>query len=304
MPLYKLYYCIAAWLFNDEATGGDAVDSSFTEINILQDTGAVQVARVVGGGPFADDCAEWAGSPSVCQLTKTEAAQVGLDLPYQQISIVLWVKHDGAWDVSGSYFEIFLCKENVATPETWRLFHDGTTRKFTFRYVDTAVASYQIESNGSHPADTWIHLCVTADLAAQELRMYVDNVEVTASPVACGADFIATNDVDFSVGNAADDDVTTRFNGQMDEIGIFNKVLTDVERRFIFEDGLSGGAFGLIHSRVDVIHVLGVPPDMLPVVTSRLATGNQLEPAVDCADLINPRVGVADILLKEVSCEE
>lgn len=92
---------------------------------------------------------------------------------------------------------------------------------------ETARADYgRVGTQNVIPLEEWVHV-VGIHEDDETLKLYVNNVEYTTTYNS--ADSVAGVNGLFSVGRRTDDGATTYFNGSVDEITVYNKVLTETE---------------------------------------------------------------------------
>jgi hypothetical protein len=90
---------------------------------------------------------------------------------------------------------------------------------------------WTISGNGTVPVDgEWRHFATTYD--GEELRYYL-NGEVVSTEAKTGD--ILPNEEDLTIGCRVNDGI--QWGGMLDEIGVFNRVLTQEEIRRIMEVG-------------------------------------------------------------------
>lgn len=125
---------------------------------------------------------------------------------------------------------------------------EGGNRSLNFLYQRGGVNDTASDSSGAnrYVPSSWTHVAVTADGA--NTRFYVDGVLVATDPMAVG--FGATNTNPLRIGSRAD--LFTDFSGRMDDVAIFNNVLTAAEINTIKQGDFS--AFGV-----------GTPAEWLPI---------------------------------------
>lgn len=216
--------CVAAWLFDGESGGDDATDYAPIAQNPLTDLGGVACLRNASG-KFGD-CLETDGSSDMA-LGITDAAQTGLDLQFDNWSLVLWVKSDGAWPgddpifigkwTSGNGYQI---RYNTGVPNIVGVYTDGT-------------ASHVVTSLAAPAASTWIHIAMVKLNGV--LQLYVDGVLQSTAENLRDCELTAA---DFVLGTNHDRDAY--FNGFIDDVAVFKRGLTQNEIRAIMRDSLSG----------------------------------------------------------------
>ncbi len=280
MAFYDRSDCVAAWLFDDESAGDAAADWS-PQTNQLADSGAVQVGRSSGGPLGSGDYAAFTGGISDTRLQIGNTDQRYLNLRGGNFSISIWVYSNGAWPTLIS--PTILGREGDLSDLAWRLFYDGSDKRFVFRISEDGSAATTVYSDGSHAASTWLHIIVTFDGAY--LRMYVDNAEVSVGEVEFeGLPYDNANDV--SMGADTDGTLSTRLAGYIDEAAVFTSALTATERKQIYEIGLSGGFRSLATAIPDNRNALGGGVDTASI--ARTDVRDSIDPEVDNSGVLAP----------------
>jgi len=123
-----------------------------------------------------------------------------------------------------------------------------SNRSLNFLYQRGGLNDTVSDSSGTnrYVPNSWTHIAVTADGA--NARFYIDGVLVATDPMTAG--FGATNTNPLYIGTRAD--LFTDFAGRMDDVAIFNNVLTLAEINTIKRGDFSG-------------YGVGTPMDLLPI---------------------------------------
>jgi len=177
------------------------------------------------------------------QLNETHAFQVTqatlLDVPTQDFSVQLWFKPNQTF-TAGSSDEYLFSKTNVIAQErlTCRLDNTGG---FLICFGEGAGAGgFTLTSSvSSWTAGQWYHLVFVWDDSGGNVYQYVNGVQngTTAYTDQLGAG----TDTDFNIGNLPA--TAERFNGTVDEFGIWNRSLTAGEALSLYNEGV-GLPFG------------------------------------------------------------
>jgi len=93
-----------------------------------------------------------------------------------------------------------------------------------------------VECDEDSAGADWVWICATFDGAGDGLRVYLDNVEVTNSPQAPGT-VTEISDVPGNSNDVGYDDWNFGyFNGDVDDVLVYNRVLTSDERANIYNN--------------------------------------------------------------------
>lgn len=175
-------------------------------------------------------------------LSITDAAQTGLDIT-GSISISLWVKLESLIPTNNAWG--LVCKSNTLTGNrAYCLAYEddsGTSQYLDFRYsgdgtsANDTIGRYTVTLLPNH----WYHIAVTADVAHQVVKYYVDGVEHSATnpQSLSSAIYNSTAPLRIGAGNQADNP----FDGLIDDVRIWNRVRTPAELAADFNRELGGG---------------------------------------------------------------
>jgi hypothetical protein len=157
---------------------------------------------------------------------------------------------NGWIDVSGSALTGAISEEFTVGMWIWRTGNGGTLLSRGVKGVllnfglDTTNLNVQMNTSAAYklslragapvPADRWVHVALTFD--HHEVRLYVDGTAVGA---VAYAQAISLDTMSYIVGGVAqaDNSVTTRFTGKIDEVVLYTRALTPAEI-----GGLAAGA--------------------------------------------------------------
>ncbi|HLE63640.1 MAG TPA: LamG-like jellyroll fold domain-containing protein, partial [Pyrinomonadaceae bacterium] len=100
------------------------------------------------------------------------------------------------------------------------------------------IGDFAFPSGGSVPLDAWTHIACTYDQESAIARLYVNGEEVAAEPTSTPLP-IPTSAADLSIGKRIG--ATNRnFEGLIDEVEVFDRVLSQAEIQSIVAAGVSG----------------------------------------------------------------
>ncbi len=203
-------YLVAHWKL-DETAGDTAVDSAG------QNDG-----RLAGGPqwqPFSgrvDGALSFDGSDDFVDCGRSEVFDIT-----DQITIAAWVKIDSV----NAPWQTIIAKGDSA----WRLSTVGNEMRFHFA-VGPGQHWHCLNSDTEVEAGQWHHVCGTYD--GWYLRLYVDGVEDSASPVA-KSDGVSTNTHSVFIG--ANEEKPGRYwSGMIDDVRIYSCPLTSAEVHELF----------------------------------------------------------------------
>jgi len=280
--------CIAAWLFAGEVGGDDAVDSSPLGVNVLTDLGAVACLRNAAGK--INVCLETDGA-SEMGLGILDVDQVGLNLTWDDWSILFWVKSDGAWP--GVASPSLICKGVVAL--AYHVFRDGTSRKITGVFSDDGSSGVTVEADGITAASTWLHVAFVRH--KDTIKLYIDGeLQADEGPFPSPT-FI--NSEALVLAAPSDLGLAGRFDGFLDEVALFKRALTATDLAAIIRDGL-GGAGAVLHEAILDIHSMAAPEIISRAMVARTSVESYLEPEIDVRDMGNPVVEVRDVVRGDI----
>ena len=155
------------------------------------------------------------------------------NLKAQSFTIEAWVKRSSASVVTnspnGSGAGLIFSYGNLG----WGIYIDQATNKLSL----TRVNSFAVNSNLTIADTNWHHIAVSKDFSGNgTLMFYLDGV--ANAPIQQTGDFdYSTNAAIGSRGDAQTDNV---FFGAVDELAIYNRVLTITEIQSIFNSGTTG----------------------------------------------------------------
>ena len=113
----------------------------------------------------------------------------------------------------------------------------GGTYGLRLNIADTASTSTSLNKNTTLSNATWYHVVVTYDLSAGTAEYWVNGVSLGTT--AGGATSLQNGDGPFTIANRAEPDGAAGicWDGAIDEIGVWAKILTDGEIKALYNDG-------------------------------------------------------------------
>lgn len=162
-----------------------------------------------------------------------------------QISVAAWVNpesHDTYGDhIIGEYQSIgnqrcFSFYRNNESPHNGKLWLDISSSGATGAGVFQQWASDSVQLTS---LATWYHVVVTVDLDTETVKMYVNGSEVACSKVSgttIGATFY-NGTADFLIGSQKEDPTYNYWDGLLDEVGLWDKVLSASEVSSLYNSG-------------------------------------------------------------------
>jgi len=227
----------------------DETSWSGTAGEVVDNSGNGHNGTALGSAQTADVAPVFAGNPGTCgyatfpantSATPADAVDTGLN-PAADVgntgSITFWYYSSTAWG-SGNDQQIF-----DASDQTSRRYFFLTLRRngrLRFAYQDSANGTHRIESTGqSFAANEWVHITVTWDLPNNSQQLYI-NGTLAASGTNNTTGVLGTlknlylgdNNGEYIRGGATPNSA----NGGMDEVRVYNTVLTPAQINTIMND--------------------------------------------------------------------
>lgn len=164
------------------------------------------------------------------RLTISDASQTGLDLS-TDFSFACWIKIEstgagvnhylmGKWGASSNRSYYFSYRD-----------YDFQVGYFDGTNITRGGTNANVVSDG-----TWYHLVATMDISAASLTLYINGSEVTTSMDLTGATSINNGAGAFQIGSIDASTVET-FDGIIDEVGVWSKILTQDEVTALYNQG-------------------------------------------------------------------
>lgn len=101
-------------------------------------------------------------------------------------------------------------------------------------------------SQSLFPLNEWVHVAVTIDISEQKVKLYVNGEDTPIDVFGSMGPTIHNSDQDFIIGARRNNSLHSHFNGNLDEIRVWNKVRTQAEIEEDMERELSGDEPGLV----------------------------------------------------------
>ena len=208
----------------DETSGTTAED--FKNSNDGTNTGSVAIGNTgqVGGSYGTFNTTKYVTVPNNSSLQTDEA---------NPITLCFWANKSAT--VSGAYFWLTL---ESATNEYQYYFSMWADNKMSWRIAKTGVSSEQCDADSAFGNSTWGHFCgtFTGDTTSGGVKLF-QNGAVQADTDTYGLGALSTSSGALIIGNGA---LGAGFgaNGLMDEIKLFNTVLSSDEIKILYNTEL------------------------------------------------------------------
>jgi hypothetical protein len=143
----------------------------------------------------------------------------------RSFSVAAWVKLDRADDITHA-----AVSQDGTTVPGFLLGYLGDSQRFAFRMytADTAGATVTVPARAAPRTGVWTHLTGVYDAAAHEMSLYADGVLQGAAPMS--VPWNATGGVQIGRSHSGGR-YTNGWVGALDEVRIYDRVLTDVPSR-------------------------------------------------------------------------
>ena len=227
---YEDVNCISAWLFDDGEGAGDTALDYTPRDNDLADTGTVgRAAAKFGNGAIFDGAADK-------RLTIAFADQTDLKLSlFDNFTINLWAYYDAASVPKFTFPFLLTGCALYGDTRTWQILCDSD--KLTFYWsTDGSSWSNSLVSDANMPLQEWVHIAIRCTNGLYEMFI---NGELQADTESDSN--IADGDNDLVIGAEATGNVICRWDGPIEDVGIFERALSDNEILNIMNLGLAGG---------------------------------------------------------------
>lgn len=206
----------------DEASGNaaDSVGSNtLTNNSVTYGTGKI------------NNGADFEGSSANQSLSITDASQSGLDIT-SDISFSFWWKPESV----GAAEQYMVSKFPAAAGNySYRLGYDGSGNiNLTISNDGTSVENLYV-SLGTINAGTWYHLVTTWKASTKTATHYKNGSSLGTAVGAMGS--IHNGNTAFMLGNYSGSSANQGVDGFLDEVGIWNKVLTSDEVTELYNGG-------------------------------------------------------------------
>jgi len=225
--------CVAAYYMNSD--GGNETDRSGEGNTLTQTDGTIPTTNSYPSG-YSGTSRDFEKSETEYLAIAEASMSAGLDEATNALSLTAWI-----WVESSTSDGVIAAQyDNGANERAWRV-RLNSSNGFTLNLSSnkTAVTTYNTDNSLVSDA-AWTHIAMTYDGAAKQVIWYVDGSAVDTNTV--NEPFLADSDDEFQVGCAPD--TSYPFDGFIDELSVWNDVLTPAEVSSIKTSGLSGDAGG------------------------------------------------------------
>jgi len=203
---------LAYWKLDESS--GNAVDSVGTNTGV--NTSVTYAAGKINNGAVFNGSA---------YLTVARNASIE---PVNAISIAMWVNIS-----STSNFQMLIAKgENAGDTRSWELRCNGTTTQLQMQGRRSDAGFIACATTSSLGTGTWKHIVFTRN--GTTMAIYINGVSDTLTGVTSSSlDFAYSTD-DLWIGQR---NGGLRFNGSLDEIGLWSRALTSTEVTSLYNGG-------------------------------------------------------------------
>lgn len=220
-----------------EEASGNRVDSHGSN-DLSAGNSPGNITGILGSGVDLEN-----GSDQYLEIT--DAAQTGLDIT-NDVSISAWIKLEQLPSTAGESFVIVSKYKWTAGARSYQV-HLTTADKLVAAYYSPTVKYAQDVSNSAivtgGDVGNWVHIVATIDSSAQDIKLYKNGSLVASTLDENGATSILNSAAPFTVGTFFSGyESTAAFDGGIDELGIWSKVLTSDEVSDLYNSG-SGLAY-------------------------------------------------------------
>lgn len=211
---------VAHWKF-DENSGTIANDSSGFSNNSKAFIGNTTWTTGKFGSALTFD-----GIDDTVQIAESSSIDLGAQTDSYTVSA--WIKTTA----TPSDFQTIVGKDDGSGVYPIRLYIDNPSALITFRISDGIKNPFTGDTATINDG-SWHHVVGIRDVASDLLRMYVDGVQVDISTDLTTATTV--NNDDISIGNSGTSYTGDDFNGQIDDVRIYNRALSAAEITAIYE---------------------------------------------------------------------
>jgi hypothetical protein len=209
-----------------DGSSGAAADSAGS--NTLTNTGVTYVSgKINNAGDFEN-------SGTAQYLSISDASQSGLDIT-GDISVHAWLKPESApgTDIQYQVVNKFLAAGDQRS-YAFRYEDASGTKKLTMQ-VGTGASSENLSVNQNLGTGTFHDVVWTWKASNSTLTVYVDGSSIGTDVGSYTSLFSGT--APFIVGDSANLDVMNNFDGIIDEVGVWSRVLTSTEVSELYNSG-------------------------------------------------------------------
>lgn len=211
----------------DEFSGG-ASDS--LGINTLSNVGIAtyNVAKIKNGVNLASVSSQY--------LSITDASQVGLDLS-SDFSFSSWIN---ATTFPAADENDILSKDNVNVSRSYAFYVDNASKINAVVFGAGGNGQRNVKTNLAQiSTGTTYHVALTYSLSGNSFVVYVNGSSVAVTLSNTGITSITNSTADFIIGARKNSGTAEKFwNGWIDEVGIWSKVLSTAEITLLYNGGV------------------------------------------------------------------
>jgi len=219
------------WLGGANGVDDDVKDSSANALDAQSRNNANNIqsnAKICRAGDFNNTYADQTLSDAVLYPNETvPEREIGQNVPFS-VSAWLYRHNNDKWMAA-----VIKVSDETWT-DGWGLEHSSGSGS----NIDFFVDSYTTYARTSLPIDTWTHIVATYD--GSTIRLYKNGTLVdtrTQSSYSAGTHAVTIGD------DVSGDSIDDRWQGNIDEVKIWNRVLTDTEIQAIYNYEISGFNF-------------------------------------------------------------
>jgi len=166
----------------------------------------------------------------------TDVAQTGLDIT-GDISFSCWVKLEQLPSSAGT---MCIASKWISASRSWFL-EIINTDKLRFAFYNDATAASTLRDSDAAVVVTgdlgnWIHFAVTADVSVPTITLYKNGAPIASTQSASNAQDIKNSTAEFNIG-ARSDHTEEFFDGMVDEVGVWSKILSATDIADLYFDG-------------------------------------------------------------------
>ncbi len=237
-------------------------DVGGTGDTIRDSSGNGKVGTIAGSPTWAaginGTCLTFAGTDQAVTLPSLSALTT--------FSVCAWVNLD-TLAPTDNYPRIVELRESSGNDRIQLQFRNGTN-KIEFN-CNVSSTEYKIFADDAAVADTWYFVVVTYD--GSTLRMYVDGVLQSTTDSLVGASWTPNEN---SIGSQGDSTTANNFEGEIDEVRVFDIVLTQENVNFLYK--VPGGSTQSVMttSRIANLAITAEKIALSVIDSTHLATDN------------------------------